>query len=133
MAKKASTKLKVCDVNPSKRQLFASADCLMNSAPNATDLVLNRASAVTATGDYPRLVMTTSLAFQFDYDSTALYRFIINSKTGKYITALRPEFNQREVTFVQGLSGKFKLIGYQPLNGGEAARLAGGPGPFGVF
>lgn len=96
-------------------------------------MVLNVVSNATPSGDYPRLVMSTSLAYQFDYDFAALYRFVINSRTGRYITPFRPQFNQKEVVFVQGVSGKFKIIGYQPLNGGETARLAGQPGPYGVF
>ena len=93
-------------------------------------MVLNVVSGATPSGDYPRLVMSTNLAYQ--YDSAALYRFVINSRTGRYITPFKPQFNQKEV-ILQGVSGKFKIIGYQPLNGGEAARLAGQPGPYGVF
>ena len=97
-------------------------------------MVVNRVSPPTAGGESPRLVMACSLAFQFDYDSTALYRFVINSKTGRYIAPTIPQgVNQNEIIFVQGVSGKFKLLGYQPLNGGEEARLAGRPGPYGVF
>ena len=97
------------------------------------DLVRNRLDGATEEGDYPRLVMAASIAFQFEYDPAALYRFVINSKTGRFITPLAPHYSQQEVVFLQGVSGKFKLIGYQPLNGGEAARLAGKPGPYGVF
>ena len=87
----------------------------------------------TSSRDALRFCMSTSLGFRVDFESAALYRFVINSQSGRYVAPIRPLINEQEVLFVQGFNGRFKLIGYQPLNGGEAARLAGNPGPYGVF
>ncbi|KAK7537581.1 hypothetical protein IWX46DRAFT_251666 [Phyllosticta citricarpa] len=64
--------------------------------------------------------------------STTPYRFCILSESGRYI----PPFDgtmYHEVLFHENLAGKFKLLGYEEVNGGEAAKAAGGPPPFGVF
>ncbi|KAK7541850.1 hypothetical protein JOL62DRAFT_620978 [Phyllosticta paracitricarpa] len=84
-------------------------------------------------GQPPRLIMTSSLVFQYDFDPAGGYRLIINSRTGKFVAPITAEAEQWDVLHLQGLSGRFKLLAYQPLNGGEAARLAKQPGPFGVF
>lgn len=66
------------------------------------------------------------------FTTTKDYLFMINSKSGRYIEAVANS-EYRETSFVQGISGKFKLIGKQELNGGEAAKAAGKPGPYAVY
>ncbi|KAK8157175.1 hypothetical protein IWX90DRAFT_508880 [Phyllosticta citrichinensis] len=77
--------------------------------------------------------LSTSLGmFPVFQTSTAPYRFCILSETGRYI----PPFDggyYHEVLFHESLAGKFKLLGYEEANGGEAAKAAGGPPPFGIF
>ncbi|KAK7559479.1 hypothetical protein IWX91DRAFT_369096 [Phyllosticta citricarpa] len=97
-----------------------------------SDLVVN-SYADPINGQPPRLIMTSSLVFQYDFDPAGGYRLIINSRTGKFVAPITAEAEQWDVLHLQGLSGRFKLLAYQPLNGGEAARLAKQPGPFGVF
>ncbi|KAI3400995.1 hypothetical protein diail_700 [Diaporthe ilicicola] len=61
------------------------------------------------------------------------YFFVINSKSGRLTAPFSGEW-LREVDFVQGSSGKFRLIGKQELNGGAAAAAeAGAQGPFAVY
>lgn len=63
----------------------------------------------------------------------ARYFFVINSKSGRLTAPVSGEW-LREVDFVQGSSGKFKLIGRQELNGGaKAAAEPGAQGPFAVY
>ncbi|KAK1982983.1 hypothetical protein LZ30DRAFT_822057 [Colletotrichum cereale] len=57
---------------------------------------------------------------------------IINSRSSRYIDALAMG-SERETIFLQGMAGKFKLLGRQELYGGEAARAAGERGPYGVY
>jgi len=64
--------------------------------------------------------------------STSPYRFVIWSETGRYISAVNGAL-YHEVTFAERLAGKFQILGYQELNGGEAALAQGKPGPIGVF
>ncbi|KAK8170488.1 hypothetical protein BC567DRAFT_210281 [Phyllosticta citribraziliensis] len=77
--------------------------------------------------------LSTSLGmFPVFQTSTAPYRFCILSETGRYI----PPFDggyYHEVLFHESLAGKFKLLGFEEVNGGEAAKAAGGPPPFGIF
>ncbi|KAK7542102.1 uncharacterized protein J3D65DRAFT_674007 [Phyllosticta citribraziliensis] len=93
------------------------------------DLVINYRE----TDNPPRQVLTSGLGFLNDFNPAGGYRYVINSRTGKFINPLVADTGQFDVLHVQGLSGRFRLIGYQPLNGGEATRLAGKPGPWGVF
>ncbi|KAG8159917.1 hypothetical protein KVR01_010554 [Diaporthe batatas] len=78
------------------------------------------------------------LAATMELDDAALtfnarYFFVINSKSGRLTAPFSGEW-LREVDFVQGSSGKFKLIGKQELNGGaKAAAEAGSQGPFAVY
>ncbi|KAK1974156.1 hypothetical protein LZ30DRAFT_741304 [Colletotrichum cereale] len=69
-----------------------------------------------------RKVMSTSLEFANNAMFNSLnYRFIINSKSGRYIDGVVSGF-EREVLFYQGMVGKFKLLGRQDVNGGEEAK-----------
>ncbi|KAJ0272111.1 hypothetical protein COL940_010630 [Colletotrichum noveboracense] len=78
-------------------------------------------------------IMASFLGVQQEFDSSAGYRFVINSKTGRYIEPLLGDYSTlSEVDFVQGYS-EFKLLGWEELNGGEVSRAAGKPGPYGVF
>lgn len=78
------------------------------------------------------------LAATMELDDSALtfnarYFFVINSKSGRLTAPVSGEW-LREVDFVQGSSGKFKLIGRQELNGGaKAAAEPGAQGPFAVY
>lgn len=78
------------------------------------------------------------LAATMELDDSALtfnarYFFVINSKSGRLTAPVSGEW-LREVDFVQGSSGKFKLIGRQELNGGaKAAAEPGTQGPFTVY
>ncbi|KAK8244690.1 hypothetical protein HDK90DRAFT_165977 [Phyllosticta capitalensis] len=94
------------------------------------DLVVNQLSDF-IDGKPPRLIMTSSLGFKFDWDARAEYRFIINSKTGRFFAPLAAT-KQLDVVHQQGFAGKLKLIGYQPLNGGEATKATRKP-PWGAF
>lgn len=97
------------------------------------DLVLNRKSYPIDPSVRLRKIMTTTLDLGSDMFATNDdYFFIINSKSGKFISA-PASTRYRETSFVQGLAGKFKLIGRQELNGGEAAKAAGKPGPYAVY
>ena len=77
--------------------------------------------------------MRSFLGLQRDFNAGANYRFVINSRAGRYTEPLLGdnEFGP-QVNFVQGWSN-LKLIGWEELNGGEAANAAGKAGPFGVF
>jgi hypothetical protein len=77
-------------------------------------------------------VMASFLGVMQEFESSSYYRIVINSKTGRYIDPVLTKRPLSEVDFVQGWS-QFKLLGWEELNGGEAARLAGKQGPFGVF
>lgn len=78
------------------------------------------------------------LAATMELDDSALtfnarYFFVINSKSGRLTAPVSGEW-LREVDFVQGSSGKFRLIGRQELNGGaKAAAEPGAQGPFAVY
>lgn len=78
------------------------------------------------------------LAATMELDDAALtfnarYFFVINSKSGRLTAPFSGEW-LREVDFVQGSSGKFRLIGKQELNGGAtAAAEPGTQGPFAVY
>lgn len=78
------------------------------------------------------------LAATMELDDSALtfnarYFFVINSRSGRLTAPVSGEW-LREVDFVQGSSGKFKLIGRQELNGGaKAAAEPGAQGPFAVY
>jgi hypothetical protein len=77
-------------------------------------------------------IMASFLGLTREFDSASYYRFVINSKTGRYIDPLSQRHPIAEVDFVQGWS-QFKLLGWEELNGGEAAKLSGAEGPFAVF
>ncbi|TDZ31892.1 hypothetical protein C8035_v001080 [Colletotrichum spinosum] len=78
-------------------------------------------------------IMASFLGVQQEYPTSAGYRFVINSKTGRYIEPLLLDtYDFPEVDFVQGY-GEFKLLGWEELNGGAAAKAAGKPGPYGIF
>ncbi|KAN0083464.1 hypothetical protein V8E54_002552 [Elaphomyces granulatus] len=77
-------------------------------------------------------VMASFLGVMQEFESSSYYRIVINSKTGRYIDPVLTKRPLSEVDFVQGWS-QFKLLGWEELNGGEAARLAGKQGPFGIF
>ncbi|KAL6153291.1 hypothetical protein ACJQWK_11661 [Exserohilum turcicum] len=63
---------------------------------------------------------------------TTPYRFVIMSQSGRYIPPVYGSL-YHEVLFMEPYAGKFELLGFQELNGGEAAKAAGGKPPFGVF
>ncbi|OHE97095.1 hypothetical protein CORC01_07536 [Colletotrichum orchidophilum] len=95
------------------------------------DLVLN--AFTQGGGGRLRKIMSTTLNLGDGmFTTTADYLFVINSKSGRYIEAVANS-EYRETSFVQGISGKFKLIGKQELNGGEAAKAAGLSGPYAVY
>lgn len=78
-------------------------------------------------------ILASFLGLQREFTSSAGYRFVINSKTGRYIEPLLLKRSQLpEVDFVQGYSD-FKLLGWEELNGGAESKAAGKPGPYGVF
>jgi hypothetical protein len=77
-------------------------------------------------------IMASFLGVTSEWESSSYYRLVINSKTGRYVDPILTKAPLSEVDFVQGWSN-FKLLGWEELNGGEAARLVGKPGPFGVF
>ncbi|KPM38660.1 hypothetical protein AK830_g7922 [Neonectria ditissima] len=96
------------------------------------DLVIN-INTMNAQGADLRKVMATTLDLGDGmFTTTKDYLFAIDSKSGRFV---EPVVNgeYRELDFIQGLSGKFKLLGRQDLNGGEAAKLAGKPGPYGIY
>jgi hypothetical protein len=64
--------------------------------------------------------------------STNPYRFVLFTETGRYIPSIYGSLFH-EVLFMEPYAGKFRLLGYEELNGGEAAKAAGKPGPFAVF
>ncbi|KAJ0115348.1 hypothetical protein J7T55_012626 [Diaporthe amygdali] len=98
-----------------------------------SDLVVNVNSGMTEDGDLIRKVMATTLNLGDGmFTTTKDYLLMINSKTGRYLAPVANS-EYRETDFVQGIAGKFKLIGRQELNGGEAAKAAGKPGPYGVY
>lgn len=78
------------------------------------------------------------MAATMELDDSALtfnarYFFVINSKSGRLTAPFSGEW-LREIDFVQGSSGKFRLIGKQELNGGaKAAAEPGAQGPFAVY
>lgn len=78
------------------------------------------------------------MAATMELDDSALtfnarYFLVINSKSGRLTAPVSGEW-LREVDFVQGSSGKFRLIGKQELNGGaKAAAEPGAQGPFAVY
>lgn len=78
------------------------------------------------------------MAATMELDDSALtfnarYFFVINSRSGRLAAPFSGEW-LREVDFVQGSSGKFRLIGKQELNGGaKAAAEPGAQGPFAVY
>lgn len=77
-------------------------------------------------------ILASLVGVQKEFYSSSHYRFVINSKTGRYIDPLIKKRPLSEVDFVQGWS-KFKLLGWEELNDGEAALAAGKEGPFAVF
>lgn len=96
------------------------------------DLVLN-INTPTYDGNEVRKIMATTLNLGDGmFTTTKDYLFMIDSKSGRFITPVANS-EYRETVFVQGVSGKFKLIGRQELNGGETAKAAGKPGPYGVY
>ncbi|KAL2877622.1 hypothetical protein SGCOL_007151 [Colletotrichum sp. CLE4] len=96
------------------------------------DLVLNVNTPSGGTGQVRKVMATTLNLGDGMFTTTKDYLFMINSKSGRYIEAVANS-EYRETSFVQGISGKFKLIGKQELNGGEAAKAAGKPGPYAVY
>ncbi|KAK7446457.1 hypothetical protein CaCOL14_010866 [Colletotrichum acutatum] len=96
------------------------------------DLVLNVNTPSGGTGEVRKVMATTLNLGDGMFTTTKDYLFMINSKSGRYIEAVANS-EYRETSFVQGISGKFKLIGKQELNGGEAAKAAGKPGPYAVY
>ncbi|KAK8195447.1 uncharacterized protein BKA78DRAFT_342277 [Phyllosticta capitalensis] len=56
--------------------------------------------------------------------STTPYRFVILSESGRYIPPYDGSL-YNEVLFYEPLAGKFKLLGFEEVNGGEAAKAAG--------
>ncbi|KAL2282473.1 hypothetical protein FJTKL_10567 [Diaporthe vaccinii] len=98
-----------------------------------SDLVVNVNSGRTEDGDLIRKVMATTLNLGDGmFTTTKDYLLMINSKSGRYLAPVANS-EYRETDFVQGTAGKFKLIGRQELNGGETAKAAGKPGPYGVY
>jgi hypothetical protein len=91
-------------------------------------------SASEIAGPQPK-VMASHVGMRIQYDSGADYMFVIQSKTGRYITPTvrNVEGLEDEVSFIDGIAGDFKLLGRHELNGGVAARNAGEPGPYSVF
>jgi hypothetical protein len=65
-------------------------------------------------------IMASFLGVNQEYDSASRYRFVINSRTGRYIDPVYPNQPHAEVDFVQGWS-QFKLLGWEEINGGEGA------------
>ena len=67
--------------------------------------------------------MATTLGFNGDTWIKALKfhardsSFVINSKSGRFISLLYHEEIIAEVLFVEGIAGKFRLLGYQKLYG----------------
>ncbi|KAG6366869.1 hypothetical protein INS49_001050 [Diaporthe citri] len=105
----------------------------VSDADTSQDLVVNVNSGRTEDGDLIRKVMATTLNLGDGmFTTTKDYLLMINSKTGRYVAPVANS-EYRETDFVQGIAGKFKLIGRQELNGGEAAKAAGKPGPYGVY
>ncbi|KAK1987960.1 hypothetical protein LZ30DRAFT_106670 [Colletotrichum cereale] len=101
------------------------------------DLVRNSRHSQPST--VAREIMATSINLGYrpgsrTYQISRDYVFIINSKSGRYIDAIG-RHDEREVVFAQEISGKFKLLGKQDLNGGEAAKSArtGFKGPYAVY
>ncbi|KKY30335.1 hypothetical protein UCDDA912_g09721 [Diaporthe ampelina] len=98
------------------------------------DLVINHNSPWWSKEPAIRQIMAATI----ELDNRALtmnprYFFVINSKSGRMTAPFSGE-PLREVDFVQGYSGKFKLIGKQELNGGAtAAAKSGRQGPFAVY
>ncbi|KAK7742488.1 hypothetical protein SLS63_000052 [Diaporthe eres] len=98
-----------------------------------SDLVVNVNSGRTKDGDLIRKVMATTLNLGDGmFTTTKDYLLMINSKSGRYLAPVANS-EYRETDFVQGIAGKFKLISRQELNGGETAKAAGKPGPYGVY
>ncbi|KAL6159803.1 hypothetical protein ACJQWK_06210 [Exserohilum turcicum] len=78
-------------------------------------------------------VMNSMLGLQRSFNVGANYRFAINSRTGRYIEPLLGDRQSlSQVSFVQGYDN-LKLLGWEELNGGEAANAAGKAGSFSVF
>ena len=98
-------------------------------------MVINRASGRGPTGEYPRQVMATSLSGPVPpYGENKKYKFVINSISGRFIAPSAPtKFDEAEVIFVDGVAGKFHLVGYQPINNGAIGRATSQKGPYGVF
>lgn len=72
---------------------------------------------MTEDGDLIRKVMATTLNLGDGmFTTTKDYLLMINSKTGRYLAPVANS-EYRETDFVQGIAGKFKLIGRQELNG----------------
>ncbi|KAH8752029.1 hypothetical protein F5883DRAFT_207190 [Diaporthe sp. PMI_573] len=98
-----------------------------------SDLVVNVNRGRTEDRDLIRKVMATTLNLGDGmFTTTKDYLLMINSKSGRYLAPVANS-GYRETDFVQGIGGKLKLIGRQELNGGEAAKAAGKPGPYGVY
>ncbi len=96
------------------------------------DLVENTSSRST-TEAFPRQIMATSIGYKYRFAGTGPFRFVVNSKSGRFISAANGIFAPTEVMFMKGFSGKFKLLGHQDMNGGLAARVIKKPGPYKIF
>ena len=96
------------------------------------DLVENT-SATSTTEELPRQIMATSIGFKYRFCGTGPYRFVINSKSGRFISPVSGVFAPTEVIFMKGFSGNFKLLGHQDMNGCLAALVRGKPGPYKIF
>lgn len=97
------------------------------------DLVINKDPALPDAPAERKIMAATMELDDSALTFNARYFFVINSKSGRLTAPVSGEW-LREVDFVQGSSGKFRLIGRQELNGGaKAAAEAGAQGPFAVY
>ncbi|POS70736.1 hypothetical protein DHEL01_v210870 [Diaporthe helianthi] len=97
------------------------------------DLVINYGPTFPSVPERKIMAATMELDDSAALTFKARYFFVINSKSGRLTAPFSGEW-LREVDFVQGSSGKFRLIGKQELNGGaKAAAEPGREGPFAVY
>jgi len=107
-------------------------------APFLPDLCENRNTMLVSgkqiVGPSPKM-MAAHVGMRIQYETSADYMFVIQSKTGRYTTPAIWDVGgmEDEVDFIDGIAGQFKLLGRHELNGGAAAREAGKPGPYAVF
>ena len=94
-------------------------------------LVWARASGCSQVSPQPRTLFQPLSRAVWE-TSTTPYRFVILSESGRYIPPYDGSL-YHEVLFYEPLAGKFKLLGFEEVNGGEAAKATGGRPPFGIF